>query len=337
MTTRERFNKVMAGDPSVDQSPVIDWCAWWDKTLREWEEQGMPRGLSWSGIFEYLGMDELISLDFVAIKSGCPSHKTNNAVPIIIRDEEDYDRLKEYFYPDEAVSGIGKQMLEVLPKIERGLTPALAHTVGYFWFPRSLFGDEAHLYSFYDYPELYHRICEDLLQWHLRIVRELRRYVKLEYICISEDMSYNHGSLISKEHYDEFLMPYYRRLFAELKKDGTRIILDSDGDVTDMIPWFLEAGFDGVAPLERRAGVDLVELRRRYPDFLFIGAFDKMALLDGKEAIEREFERLLPVIESGKYIVSVDHQAPPGVTLENYKYYLELYRKYAVRSCKARL
>ena len=33
---------------------------------------------------------------------------------------------------------------------------------GHFWFPRQLFGIEDHLYSFYDYPELYHRICEDM-------------------------------------------------------------------------------------------------------------------------------------------------------------------------------
>ena len=63
---------------------------------------------------------------------------------------------------------------------------------------------------------------------------------------------------------------------------------------------------DGVLPLERQAGVDLVKLQKAYPEFLFLGGFDKMSLLQGKEAIRREFERLLPVIENGKYLVSMN-------------------------------
>ena len=60
-----------------------------------------------------------------------------------------------------------------------------------------------------------------------------------------------------------------------------------------------------------------------------------MSLLQGKEAIRREFERLLPVIENGKYLVSMDHQTPPGVTMENYRYYVELLKEYSKKACQA--
>ena len=32
---------------------------------------------------------------------------------------------------------------------------------GFFWFPRTLLGIEPHLYSFYDQPELLHRMNRD--------------------------------------------------------------------------------------------------------------------------------------------------------------------------------
>ena len=49
---------------------------------------------------------------------------------------------------------------------------------GAFWWPRVLFGIEQHFYSFYDYPELYHRICDELVEWQIRMVDEMAQYVK---------------------------------------------------------------------------------------------------------------------------------------------------------------
>jgi len=334
MTTRERFLKVLDADPTVDRSPVIEWCPWWNQTIKYWENEGIPTGMTRAELSDFFGLDPLCSIAIREMRPGCPSRPTNNAVPIIIENEADYDRLKHWFYPEDAVEQKRSEILQAIPRFERGEVTFGYSLHGYFWFPRTLFGDEAHLYAFYDYPELYHRICSDLLQWHIQQIDALAKYAKSDYMVLSEDMSYNHGSLISKAHFDEFLLPYYKKLIPEIKKYGTKVILDSDGDITDMIPWFIEAGFDGVAPLERQAGVDLVALRKKYPDLLLVGGFDKKCLLQGKEAIRREFERLLPVIEQGKYIVSVDHQTPPGVTLDNYRYYIQLYKEYAVRACK---
>lgn len=49
-----------------------------------------------------------------------------------------------------------------------------------------------------------------------------------------------------------------------------------------------------------------------------------MVMSQGEEAMRTEFERLLPAMKSGGYIPSVDHQTPPGVSLEDYKIYIGL-------------
>jgi uroporphyrinogen-III decarboxylase len=53
-----------------------------------------------------------------------------------------------------------------------------------------------------------------------------------------------------------------------------------------------------------------------------------MVMSKGEAAMRAEFERLLPVMRSGGYILSVDHQTPPGVSLENYRIYIRLFEEY---------
>ena len=67
------------------------------------------------------------------------------------------------------------------------------------------------------------------------------------------------------------------------------------------MPWFIEAGIDGILPLERQSGVDVVKIRDLYPDFLMIGSFDKMCMFHTPAEIRAELERLLPTIRKGKY------------------------------------
>lgn len=75
-------------------------------------------------------------------------------------------------------------------------------------------------------------ICEDLLEWQIAQVDALARYMKPDFMTIAEDMSYNHGPMLSEELFNEFIKPYYQRLIPEIKKHGTRVFVDSDGDVT---------------------------------------------------------------------------------------------------------
>jgi uroporphyrinogen-III decarboxylase len=51
----------------------------------------------------------------------------------------------------------------------------------------------------------------------------------------------------------------------------------------------------------------------------------------GEEAMRQEFERLLPTMRTGGYIPSVDHQTPPGVSLEQYMAYRKLLDEYTAK------
>ena len=334
MTVRERFCKLMNGDRTIDESPVIEWACWWDKTLEEWERDGMPAKMTDHELYQYFELDAHTQFWFPHYKKGCPKAKCAYNGPGIIQDESDYERLKPYFFPEDGVEQMKKQIEETLPLYEKGEMLVWYTLNGYFWFPRELFGPEAHLYAFYDYPELYHRICEDLCQWHIKMIHEFGKYMKADFMTIAEDLSYNLGPMLSEEMFDEFITPYYERIIPEIKKYGTKVFVDTDGKVDKAVPWFLKSGVEGVLPLERQSGVDVNELRKTYPELLMIGGFDKRCMFEGKEAIKKEVERLLPAIRSGRYLIGMDHQTPPGTSMENYRYYISLLREYGKQACK---
>ncbi len=197
------------------------------------------------------------------------------------------------------------------------------------------FGIEEHLYAFYDLPDLMHRMNRDLVAHHLKIIDKVCEHTTPDFMTFAEDMSYNNGSMLSKELFDEFMKPYYQMVIPKLKEKGIKVIIDSDGDISVPCKWFEEAGIEGILPLERQAGVDIAQLRKDHPKQIYIGAYDKMVMNKGEDEIGTEFERLLPVAKKGGFLISCDHQTPPGVSLEQYKIYLKLFKEYAVKAAGA--
>ncbi|HUT56261.1 MAG TPA: uroporphyrinogen decarboxylase family protein [Phycisphaerae bacterium] len=325
MTNVERVRAILRFQP-FDRLPIVEWASWWDKTIDRWHGEGLPPELTDRyDICRHFGLD-VLKQDWLRQRTdGCPEPASHGAG--ICADEADYERLRPCLYPDDVVD---KAKWAAWADEQARGEVALWFTVdGFFWHPRMLFGIERHFYAFYDQPALMHRMNEDLAAWELKVIDDICSVCTPEFITFAEDMSYNHGPMLSKALFDEFLAPYYRRVVPEIRRRGVVPILDSDGDITVPIAWYAETGVEGFLPLERQSGVDVARLRELYPRQVLIGAFDKMTMNRGVDAMEAEFQRLLPTARAGGLIVSCDHQTPPGVSYAQYLDYLELFRKYA--------
>ncbi|MDR2135525.1 MAG: hypothetical protein LBO76_02815 [Treponema sp.] len=329
MKPRERLSAILNGRMPDDRLPMIEWAAWWDKTMDRWKQEGMPAGLSWVQSLQYFGLDELHSISAVPDVPPAPSHGA-----AVIDGEAGYEALRERLYAPAAIERLLKSAAQLKERHDAGELSIRVWLDGFFWYPRRLFGIEPHLYAFYDQPELMHRINRELLAFNLAAVEELFSVLKPDFIGMAEDMSYNYGPMLSRQLFTEFLLPYYRKLTGYCKSRQVPVLTDSDGDITVMVPWLLEAGIDGVYPLERQAGVDMALIRRDYPEFIMMGGYDKMVMSRGEAAMRAEFDRILPVMRSGRYIPSVDHQTPPGVSLDNYRIYIGLFREYCEKAVK---
>ena len=329
MAPRERFRRLMSFRP-VDRLPVIEWAPWWDQTIRRWHGEGLPEDLTDPvDIQRHFGLDTVRSFWVPSRGPGTPKPPHHGAG--IVADEAGYERILPELYPpgpDEAA------LRRWADEQRRGETVLWMVFDGFFWYPRTLFGIERHFYAFYDRPALLHRMNADLVAHQRRVLDAVLEICTPDFMTFAEDMSYNHGPMISRGLFDEFMAPYYRRIVPRLHDAGVRVFIDSDGDVTDLVDWLVGVGAEGFLPLERMAGVDVAEVRRRWPELRIIGGYDKTVMHRGEAAVRAEFERLLPTMRTGGFAASVDHQTPPGVSLAQYRQYVEIFREYAARAAR---
>lgn len=328
MNHLERFQSLTSFQP-VDRLPRIEWATWWDKTIDRWCGEGLPTRDRYE-LYDFFGLDPYFQSWLGPRAKSFPRAGHHGAA--IIHTMDEYEALLPHLYPpqDEALEAIRPWAA----RQARGQAVVWITVEGFFWFPRTLLGIEEHLYAFYDQPELMHRINQDLANYNIALLRQLAPICRPAFATLAEDMSYNHGPMLSGPLFDAFLAPYYRQVIPVLQEMGTRVIVDSDGDVTEMIPWLGRVGIEGVLPLERQAGVDACGLRRIAPRLLMIGHYDKMVMTHGEPAMRAEFERLLPAMRQGGFIPSVDHQTPPGVSLAEYRIYLQLLHEYTAMAAR---
>lgn len=316
----ERFRAVMNFEP-VDRLPRWEWAMWWDETIARWRDEGLSRNLE--DVFEissYFGLDPYKQFWFSTTEPTIDAKQHH--VEGVVSNMDDYLRVLPRLYPDH--SQAIEAMTPWAKDQARGAVVVWITLEGFFWFPRTLMGFVDLMYAFVEQPELVHRINEDLLRFNLDLLDRIHRVCVPTFMTIAEDMSYNRGPMIGQDYFDEFLAPYYRRLLDRVKAMNVLTIVDTDGDVTKLVPWLQGVGVEGVLPLERQAGVDGMRLRGQFPRIALIGHYDKMVMPHGEAAMRAEFERLLPLMRTGGFIPSVDHQTPPGVSLDQYRLYRRL-------------
>ncbi|HHT92838.1 MAG TPA: hypothetical protein GXZ66_04965, partial [Clostridiaceae bacterium] len=198
-----------------------------------------------------------------------------------------------------------------------------SYPCGIFGTLRDLMGVEGSLLAFYDEPELVKDIMDYLTDYWIYLFERVCKDVKVDILHIWEDMSGKQGSLISPAHIREFMLPNYRK-FKDLcdKYDIPVFMVDTDGNCEELIPIFAEAGVNLMLPFEVAAGCDVVALREKYPYMAMMGGIDKREIAKGKEAIDRELERISPLLNKPGYFPALDHLIPPEVSYEDYKYFV---------------
>ena len=331
MTASERLNNLFKGK-EIDRLPVLEWAPYWNLTVQRWNREGLNLEISDvrsnHAVQRYFGLDGCVQTYYHFRSKDTPGPISHGAG--IMKNEEDYQAIKNTLYKEPSTLW-DKEHYAWLKKTQKqdGDTVHFFTVDGFFWMPRELFGIESHLFSFYDEPDLLHTICSDYAVWLKKVFEYIGNTFQFDFMSFAEDMSYNKGPMLSKEIFDEFLLPYYKQVIPLVKSLNTPIFIDSDGDITSAVDWYAEAGADGMFPLERQAGVDVSLYLNKKPHMYFLGHFDKMCMKFGEEEMRKEFERLLPSMKSCRFLPSVDHQTPPDVSIENYKIYIKLLKEYA--------
>lgn len=211
------------------------------------------------------------------------------------------------------------------------------YTVGGYMYLRSLMGPEGIMYKLYDEPELIHDCMKTWLELADRVTAEHQKYVTIDELLLDEDICYKNGSLISPDMMKEFLFPYYQQLINNMRArqiDKSRHLflhVATDGFVYPVIDLYKEIGMDYMSPFEVAANCDVVEVGKKYPDLRIRGGIDKRILAAGKDAIDRELDRIMPVMKKrGGYIPTCDHGVPEEVDFNHYLHFRKRMQEYKI-------
>jgi uroporphyrinogen decarboxylase len=198
-------------------------------------------------------------------------------------------------------------------------------TLGFYWRAREWMGTEGLSYAWYDQPDLMHEMMEFIADFTIEVSKPVLAEVTPDYIFINEDMAMKNGPLLSPPTYRKFIFPHMRRLVDFYKRSGVPyVVVDTDGNSEPLIPLLLDAGVNGIWPLERASDMDPIAIRQKYGrDLRLWGGVDKRELTRDKASIDTHLRSLAPLIEDGGFIPTVDHLVPPDVPLENFYYYME--------------
>ncbi len=145
-------------------------------------------------------------------------------------------------------------------------------------------------------------------------------------LWVWDDLGFKNGPFMSPAMYREIVFPAHKRVFDFAHSHELPVILHSDGRIESLIPHLIEAGIDCLQPLEVKAGMDLLKLKKEFGHKIaLIGGMDVRALeTNDRKAVDAELESKLPGAMSGSgYILQVDHSVTSQVDYETYKHFVE--------------
>lgn len=153
---------------------------------------------------------------------------------------------------------------------------------------------------------------------------------KLAGMVVWGDVAYTKDMLFSPEFWREHFKPCLKDIVDICHEHGIPVIYHGCGNVSKIFEDYIETGIDAYNPLEVKAGLDVVELRKKYGHRLgFCGNMDVLAWADSSEEdLKKIVLHKLNAAKGGGYIFQSDHSVPSNISAKKYEYVLKLVREY---------
>jgi uroporphyrinogen decarboxylase len=191
-------------------------------------------------------------------------------------------------------------------------------------------------YMMVDDPVLFDEIIETVADLCYRCAEETLVRVcpeggpaPFDFAHFWEDISFKSGPLINPKTFRAKVGRHYRRITELVNGYGIDIVsLDSDGDVTQLVPVWLDNGVNTMFPIEVGTwGSSIAPWRAEHGrELRGVGGMNKVVFSRDYAAVDAEIERLKPLVDLGGYIPCPDHRLAPDAQWENVQYYCDRMR-----------
>lgn len=349
LTTRERMLRVYRHE-EPDRVPVYD--SIWAATLERWRREGLPAGVQpadffgWDAI-RYLHFDnspryperileETDQYRIFVTKWGVTQRawKHQASVPefldFTVVDRDSWSACKARMTPDE-------DRID-WPAVDRAWQAYRAEDawiIGSGWFGFDVLhswfvGTERVLIAMATDPEWVKDMIDTMLDLHLALM-EMAWDRGYTFDCLRwpDDLAFVKGPFFSPETYRQVVQPAHRKACDWAHDRGIYALLHTDGNIWPLLPDIVDAGVDGLNPLEQKAGMDLGRLKAEYGDRLvFDGGLD-VRRMSQPEAIEETVRTTFAAaMPDGGFVYHSDHSVPSDVSFADYCRVMALVRHY---------
>jgi len=248
------------------------------------------------------------------------------------------DRRRFFAAGDNQIAGVGDGF-------ERN-SPAWLETVKSLWpdFPvfgsmiecneclTRLIGPENNMLWIGMYPERMGKVINRIGQFYLDCAKAEIDAADglLDGFVIWGDMAYKKGLFFAPTYWREYFKPWVKAMADYAHEKELPVMYHGCGNINEIFEDFIEIGIDALNPMEVKADMDVVRLRRQYGhQMAFCGGSDIRAWETGdQEQIRKEVLYRLNAAKGGGYIFQSDHSVASDVTGPMYDYIINMVREY---------
>jgi uroporphyrinogen decarboxylase len=244
-----------------------------------------------------------------------------SAVSHPIDDPED---LSSYVMPDPDDDAIYATLQRSIDKI--GHEKAVIGRVrDVFSFPRDVLGFENMLADFYEEPDLISDLMEMSMEYSLRVAANMKA-MGVEVIGCLDDIADARGLFMGPKIYREQILPHFKKFISGCHSIGLKVIKHSDGNLNEVISDLIDAGIDGLDPIDPMGNMDMSGIKAMYGDKIVLkGNIDCVGtLITGSLAdVENDVKRCIKSgAKGGAFIISSSNSIHKGINPQNYLHML---------------
>jgi hypothetical protein len=213
-----------------------------------------------------------------------------------------------------------KDHLILIPSLP-GLFEKTWQSMGFAYFSKMLRKD----------IEFVYHVINFFLAYLKRLVSELLK-VGAKIFLVADDCGYKKRSFIPTSLWKKLFSTSYNNIINYIHDNKSKIIIHSDGYITDLIPLFIDLGFDAVQSFEPSAGVNIFPLFKRFSNKIcYIGNLDMSLLSYGTATDVKKYIAKL-ISKSREFhaplIVSPTQQLDKSSKPENVKMMIDCTKKF---------
>ena len=252
--------------------------------------------------------------------------------------DDPYDPRRFFEKIDDQINSVGDELnLGLPPWIERVNSYAKEMCVfGGTCEPHELvwriMGTENALIKMAEAPDRFARIIERLGDFGAAIADAQIKAAdgKLSGMYVWGDIAYVNGMMFSPKYWHDVYRPQLQKITDVIHGHGLKAIYHSDGDIHRVLDDLIDAGIDGLNPLEAKAKMDAVELKPTHGNRLTFNGNINVQVLEtnDRDRVRELVLTRLNAAKGGGYILQSDHSVPHSVDPATYDYVIGLAREF---------